>query len=157
MQDLAFSDKTQLARNKQPTPRITPRVKDAIDAMVERGIDMQQAAAETGLTTRAIRLAFDRPHVLAYYRAQCQVLRTAHRARNIHRLAEIRDADNNMPAVNAIKALEQLADTQTERTTHASPGVTIRIVNVSAVPQQQTHTTIEATADTNQSLTADDE
>jgi hypothetical protein len=147
MQDLAFADKSQLARNKQPQPRITPRVKAAIDAMVERGLDYAQAAAETGLTARNMRLALERPHVLAYYRAQCHVLRSARHARNIHRLAEIADAENNMPAVNAIKALEQLADEQSAKSTHASPGVTIRIVNVNATPAQQTQTTIDANID----------
>jgi hypothetical protein len=35
-------------------------------------------------------------------RADSTVLRSTERARNIHRLVEIRDAANNMPAVNAI-------------------------------------------------------
>jgi len=84
---------------------------------------------------------------MAYYKAQCQVLRVSHSARNIHRLAEIRDADNNMPAVNAIKALELIGDEQTNTKQTTSPGVTIRIVNVSATPQQHEQTTISANAD----------
>ena len=65
-QHVAFADNSHLARNKTPKPRITKRVKDAIDAIVERGIAYNEAAAESGLTTRAMRLALERPHVLQY-------------------------------------------------------------------------------------------
>ena len=134
--DLAFADNSQLTRNKQPPLRITRRVKAAIEAMVNSGAKLDDAAREAGMTTRALRLALQKPHVLAVYRAQCDVLRNAHRARNIHRLAQIRDAEDNMPAVNAIKALEQLGDEQTNKPNAPSPGVTIRIVNVTATPAQ---------------------
>ena len=147
MQDLAFADKSQLARNKKPPPRITKRVRDAIDAMVNDGADYQSAARSVGMSTYRLRLALQLPHVMAFYRAQCQVLRSAQHARNIHRLAEIRDADDNMPAVNAIKALEQLADEQQSKSSHASPGITLRIVNINATPAQQTQTTIDANID----------
>jgi len=145
--ELAFSDNSRLARNKTPTPRITPRVKQAIDAMVNDGADYQQAAKQVGLTSYALRLAFGKPHVLAHYKQQLKVFRDCRAARNIHRLCEIADADNNMPAVNAIKALEMLGDEQTNNKQTTSPGVTIRIVNVSATPQQHEQTTIEANAD----------
>jgi hypothetical protein len=61
------------------------------------------------------------------------VLRDSERARNIHRLVAIRDAANNMPAVNAIKALEQIDDEA--RGTSAmqrAPGLQIVVV---AAPQ----------------------
>lgn len=125
----AIADNTALARNKQPAPRITARVKAAIDYMVETGNDYQKAAAQAGLTTYALRLALDKPHVLNYLHKQKHVLRAARSIRNIHRLCEIADADNNMPAVNAIKALEQLSDETASKTVHAqAPGVTIVIV-----------------------------
>ena len=145
--ELAFSDKTALARNSVPPPRITARVKRAIEAMVNDGADYQQAAKQVGLSTYALRLAFAKPHVMAFYKTQCQVLRASTTARNIHRLCEIRDAENNMPAVNAIKALELIGDEQTTNKQTTSPGVTIRIVNVTATPQQHEQTTIEANAD----------
>ena len=134
--ELAFADNSRLARNKTPPLRITRRVKDAIDAMVELGLPYDKAAAEADLTPRAMRLALAKPHVIAYYKAQCQVFRASTTARNLHRLCEIRDADNNMPAVNAIKALELINDEQTTNKQTTSPGVTIRIVNVSAAPAQ---------------------
>jgi hypothetical protein len=75
------------------------------------------------------------------------VFRASTTARNLHRLCEIRDADNNMPAVNAIKALELINDEQTNTKQTTSPGVTIRIVNVAATPAQHEQTTITAKAD----------
>ena len=144
--ELAFADNSRLARNKTPPLRITRRVKDAIDAMVELGLPYDKAAAEADLTPRAMRLALAKPHVIAYYKAQCQVLRASTTARNLHRLCEIRDADNNMPAVNAIKALELINDEQTNTKQTTSPGVTIRIVNVATQPQhEQTNKLANAT------------
>ena len=140
--EVAFADNSRLARNKTPPLRITRRVKDGIDAMVEQGLDYQRAAAHVGMSTYRFRLALEKPHVQAYYRAQCQVLRASTTARNIHRLCEIRDAENNMPAVNAIKALEGISDEQTNNKQTTSPGVTIRIVNVTATPTQH-HTSQE--------------
>ena len=84
---------------------------------------------------------------MAYYKAECEVFRDCRRARNYQRLSEIADDQNNMPAVNAIKALlmDEYEQTNTKQT--ASPGVTIRIVNVSATPMQHEQTTISANAD----------
>jgi|SRR5215469_2248485 len=145
--ELAFSDNSRLARNKQPPLRITKRVRDAIDAMVEQGLDLKAAAEHGGMSTYRFRLALEKPHVNAYYKAQCQVFRASTQARNIHRLCQIRDAEDKMPAVNAIKALMGVDDEQTNNKQTTSPGVTIRIVNVSTTPQQHEQTTISANAD----------
>ena len=144
--DLAFADNTALARNKVPPPRITKRVRDAVDAIVERGLPYDQAAKLVGLSTYALRLALGKPHVAAYLQAQLKVLRGARGPRNFHRLCEIADADNNMPAVNAIKALEMIGDEQTTTKQTTSPGVTIRIVNVTAT-QPQRELTVDRTCD----------
>jgi len=145
--ELAFSDKTALARNKTPPLRISKRIKTAIGVMVEQGQDYQRAANHVGMSTYRFRLALEKPHIYAYYQAQLKVLRGARAARNFHRLCEIADADNNMPAVNAIKALEGIETEQTNNKQTTSPGVTIRIVNVAATPQQHEQTTISANAD----------
>jgi hypothetical protein len=60
---------------------------------------------------------------------------------NIHRLREIRDAADNMPAANAIKELEQISDEQLNKSAVSdSPHVTIRIVNVaSSAPSNKPH------------------
>jgi hypothetical protein len=67
-----------------------------------------QACKRAGFTERALYLALEKSEVAAYFNRGLQVLRVGERAANIHRLAEIRDAANNMPAVNAVKALEML-------------------------------------------------
>jgi hypothetical protein len=132
-QHVAFGDNSHLARNKTPKPRITKRVKDAIDAIVERGIAYNEAAAESGLTTRAMRLALERPHVLAYLRQQLKVLRDARAPKNFHRLCEIADAENNLPAVNAIRALELLSEEATVRRLDTpTPGVVLNIIHASS-------------------------
>jgi hypothetical protein len=58
---------------------------------------------------------------------------------NIHRLTQIRDAADNMPAVNAIKVLEMLGGEHSEQhSSNSQPGVVIRLVSVSATPAQHT-------------------
>jgi len=129
-QHVAFADNSKLARNKTPKPRITKRVKDAIDAIVERGIAYNEAAAESGLTTRTMRLALERPHVLAYLRQQLKVLRDARGPRNFHRLCAIADAADNLPAVHAIRALELLSEEATARRSDTpTPGVVLNIIS----------------------------
>jgi hypothetical protein len=131
---VAFADNTHLARNKTPPLRITKRVRDAVDIIVETGAEYQQAAAQVGLSTYALRLALAKPHVLAYLRGQLQVLRGAREPRTFHRLCAIADAQDNMPAVQALRTLQQLGDEQTNKPNAPLPGVTIRIVNVAQPP-----------------------
>jgi len=52
----------------KPPVGVTVKVADACRALVFEGLDLQQAAAKTGLTTRALRLALEKPGVLAYLR-----------------------------------------------------------------------------------------
>ena len=142
-QHVAFGDNSHLARNKTPKPRITKRVKDAIDAIVERGIAYNEAAAESGLTTRAMRLALERPHVLSYLRGQLKVLRDARTPRNFHRLCAIADAADNLPAVHAIRALELLSEDQAARRSDTpTPGVVLNIVHASSLVQPITPTKV---------------
>jgi hypothetical protein len=131
MSNVAFADHSHLARSRTPKPRITPRVKRAIDAIVETGADYQQAAAQVGLSTYALRLALSKSHVLNYLRQQLQVLRDARGPRNFHRLCEIADRNDTMPAVQALRTLEQVSD-EPLRTANAADarGVTIRIINI---------------------------
>ena len=145
--NVAFADNTALARNKPTTTRISKRVKDAVHHIVETGAAYNAAAQHVGMSTYRLRLALDKPHVVAFMRNRLKVLRDLRSPRNFHRLCEIADAENNMPAVNAIKALEQLGDEQTNKPNAATPGVTIRIVNITATPAQHEQTTIDAKAD----------
>jgi hypothetical protein len=139
-QHVAFAANPRERRNVTPAKRIGGRLKQALDLMVwgdgeRRYLPDNEAAAKAGLNVLTIRLALQRPHVLAYYREQREVLRARESPANIHRLCEIRDAADNMPAVNAIRALEQIGgDEQTNRPNTPSPGISIRIVNVASPP-----------------------
>lgn len=119
----------QIGRREASKPaKVTGRLKRALDLMVWDGKRDNDAAVETGMTVTAIRLALQRPHVRAYFREQMDVFRARESPRNIHRLCEIRDAANNMPAVNAVKALEQLGDGANGNSAGGamrSPGITI--------------------------------
>jgi hypothetical protein len=117
--NVAFADNSKLARNKRPPLRITRRIREAIDVMVERGLDFQAAAHEAKLTTRHMRMQLSKPHVIAYYREQCHVFR-----------ASTTEQTNN-------------------KQTNASPGVTINIVHGSVSGTRVAHdqTTIDAKAD----------
>lgn len=116
----------------KPDPANRPpsgRTKRALDLMVHDGLTDNEAAVQVGITVTAIRLAIQKRGVRAYLNEQREVSRARICARNMHRLAEIRDKADNMPAVNAIRLLEQLPDDaaivgQAQR----NPGVVI-IVN----------------------------
>jgi len=101
------------------------------------------------MTTSAVRKAFERPHVLDYVRKRRQMLLASVNARNIQRLAEIRDAADNMPAVNSVLALERMAgDASSTGGTGVShsPGITIQVVTVQSDERQPVKTTIDLTA-----------
>ena len=105
---------------------LTHAVRTAIDAMVYDRCTRAEACKRAGFTERALYLAFEKPEVAAYFNKALEVLRAGERPKNIHRLCEIRDAADNMPAVNAIKALMQLDDENAMRSTNApTPGVVI--------------------------------
>jgi hypothetical protein len=101
------------------------------------------------MTTHAVREAFAKPHVLEYVRKRRQMLLASVNARNIQRLAEIRDAADNMPAVNSVLALERMAgDASSTGGTGVShsPGVTIVINSGQSDERQPVKTTIDLTA-----------
>jgi len=116
------------------TKRVGKKLFHAIELIVFEGKELGEAAAEAGLTTYTLRQAFARPQVLAHLRERREVFRAAASGKNILRLCQIRDAENNMPAVNAIKALELIGDEQINKPNVPSPGVTIRIVQMNSPP-----------------------
>ena len=138
-QSVAFGANPRERKTVLPAKRIGGRLKQALDLMVwgdgeRRYFPDNEAAAIAGLNVLSIRSALHRPHVQAYYRAQCQVLRARESPACIHRLCEIRDAADNMPAVNAVKALMFDEYEQINRPNTPSPGISIRIVQVSSPP-----------------------
>jgi len=118
------------APTKSRPGRVTGKLAEAITLMVEEGARWDEAAVKAGLTVRNMRLALERPHVVAFLRARKQVFREAASTANIKRLCEIRDAANNMPAVQAIKLLEQIPDDNASSSKGLMPGFVVQIVNV---------------------------
>jgi len=116
--------------------RVTGKLYKAVEAMVWEGASRKQAAQAASLTDHGLRQALRRPHVLAFYLAECEVLRTSGKAKRLHRLEQLAEQDDNRnAAVAAIKAAEQLSDIDVAKSANTpTPGVTIRIVNVSSSP-----------------------
>jgi len=138
-QQLTFGANPRERKTVLPAKRIGGRLKQALDLMVwgdgeRRYLPDNEAAVIAGLNVISIRNALHRSHVQAYYRAQCQVLRSRESAACIHRLCEFRDAADNMPAVNAVKALMFDEYEQINRPNTPTPGISIRIVQVSSPP-----------------------
>jgi hypothetical protein len=99
------------ARNRSLPGRVTGKLHTAIAAMVWEGASRKEAAELAGLSDHGLRQALRRPHVLARYRAECEVLRVSGRAKRLHRLEQLATQDENRnAAVAAIKAAEQLGD-----------------------------------------------
>ena len=108
---------------------LTTAVRTAIDAMIYDRCTRAQACKRAGFTERALYLALEKPEVAAYFNRGLQVLRAGERVQNIRRLCAIRDAANNMPAVNAVKTLEMLDTAEAMRPANqTSPGIVIRFV-----------------------------
>lgn len=111
---------------------VTGKNRVAIDAMVHDGANRKQAASIAGITEKALYKALCKPHVKQYYNAQLEVLRTSARARNFHRLEEIRDQDENLTAaVHAIKTLEGEGSSRSTInmgvSVHLTPGIMVDI------------------------------
>jgi hypothetical protein len=118
----------------KPDPNNRPptgRTKQALDLMVHEGLTDNEAAVKVGITITAIRMAIQKRGVRAYLNEQREVSRARVCARNIHRLAEIRDKADNMPAIQAIKLLEQVddADAGAAGRVQRAPGVTVIVVS----------------------------
>lgn len=134
MSDLTTVDQKPANKRLQ----IRGKLLHALDAMVWEGLEFAQAAKTYNLSTVAMRKALGKPHIQAYLRAERVVLRESMSPRNIHRLREIRDAADNMPAVQAIRTLEGMADQQQSGTAKQSlPGLVVQI-NVASGPRQPT-------------------
>jgi hypothetical protein len=116
-------------RKRKSAPRMHAKTRQAIELMVWEGMTRNQAAQATGMNPKSLYHSFLRPWTKAFYREQLEVLRSSERARNIHRLVEIRDAADNMHAVQAIAALERLEDQpHSSGSAQRGPGLQIVIV-----------------------------
>ena len=136
MSDVAVTQPAadKLPRSETRIDQLTPRVRRAIELMIWEAKPCNEAAAEVGLTTRAMHLALQKPKVLAYLKAQQQVLRSSEGPASIHRIRTIRDAAENKPALDAaLYFLQDDEQQQRQSGVSASPGVTIRIVTINQV------------------------
>lgn len=112
-------------------PRVQGKLVLALKAMVWEGQDLQQAAATAGLTTHAVRLALERPHVKAFLREQKEVFRAHASSQNIHRAVHIRDtSDNAMAVMRAITYIDDKDDeAAASGAARRAPGLIVQIVN----------------------------
>src|SRR6516165_2780530 len=125
---------------------LTTAVRTAIDAMIYDRCTRAQACKRAGFTERALYLALAKAEVATYWNQALQVLRVGERASNIHRLCAIRDAANNMPAVNAVKALEMIDSAEAMRpASQTSPGIVIRFVTQAVTQAAQTAPIVDIT------------
>lgn len=129
-QALAVKDRSQPGR-------VTGKLKTAIDRMVWHGDKRADAAIAAGLSDHGLRAALKKQHVKGYWNAELTALREGERPRNVHRLAELRDQDENRnAAVAAIKTLEQLTDEGVAAGRHEqrTPGMVVVIVGGPSAP-----------------------
>jgi hypothetical protein len=144
MTDISISTpaKPPAITSKEAKPlKVTGKVKAAIDAMVWEGLKRDDAALQAGMKDNSLYVALRRPEVKAYYLAECEVLRTSGRARRIHRLEEMQEQNDNKAAVvNAILALEGMANDQAAANAQQSavPGVIVQIITQAPVKDVQT-------------------
>jgi hypothetical protein len=95
--------------------KVSGRLKRALDAMVWQRLPRDQAAVQAGMTDHSLREALRKPHVMAYYRGQCEVLRTSAIAENLHALMDVRDQrDNHAARVRAVQVLTQAPDSDAQ-------------------------------------------
>jgi hypothetical protein len=126
--DITLSRKAAAARVRSEPKRVTGRLKEACMLMAE-GMSYQEAAAATGMTTRGMRMALEKAHVIAFLRHQRQVLRASMSGQNLAALARVRDQTSNpLATVRAVQAIEQMdADQAHGRGVPASPGLVVII------------------------------
>lgn len=103
--------------------KVTGRMRVALEALVFDGLRVPEAAQVAGLQRSTLYGALHRPFYAQAYKDLLKVRRESERARNIHRLAEIRDQDSNMnAAVAATKALEGIEAKAPSVTVNVNPG-----------------------------------
>lgn len=106
--------------DKSRPKQVTGRLKAAIDLMTWQGKPYDEAAKAAGLTTRALRMALEKDHVLRYMRSQRRALLASEGPRTIIRLTELRENSTNMNAgVAACRTIMSIAAADEHR---AGPG-----------------------------------
>jgi hypothetical protein len=122
------------AQDRSLPGKVTGRLKRAIDAMVWQAASRKEAAEMAKMTDHSLRQALKRPHVMAYYVAECEVLRVSGRAKRLHQLEALAEqTENRNAAVAAIKVAEQIGDDPTRSAIgRSAPGLTIVVLPAGA-------------------------
>jgi hypothetical protein len=116
---------------------VTGKLRKALELMVYSGMSFDKAAQAVQLTTRAMRLALERPHVIRYLKEQKQVFRASVSSQNIFKLADIRDnSDNAMAQLGAIKVLEQIDNDTASNQRQSMPGFVILVAGSNVETKQ---------------------
>src|SRR5664280_1878224 len=89
------------AKGRTAPGRVTGKLRIAIERMVWYGDKRAAAAAFAGLTDHGLRSALRKGHVLGFLRSELALLKENERPRNVHRLAELREQDDNRNAAVA--------------------------------------------------------
>ena len=76
--------------------QISEPLKHALSLIVSDGLQMDEAAKQANISTRSLRLALKRKHVLAFLKEARQVFVEHISAQNPRRLAELRDQSVNL-------------------------------------------------------------
>jgi hypothetical protein len=91
--------------------RVSGKLKIALDAIIFEGAEMDASAKKAGITTRAVRLAMAKPHVIGYMRTQRATLVNELSASNVHHLRTMRaESPNQMVRLGAVRTIEDIAD-----------------------------------------------
>lgn len=145
MSDLSITtgDQRSTALAKEPAKRkqLGPKLRKVISLMVHEGMEMDKAARAANTSTRAIRKALERPHVLAYVKRTKEVFRASISSQNIFHAAKIRNKSGNaMAKLGAIKLLEGMSDEPNVTGTRSqAPGVVVVVVQPGAqAPEMHT-------------------
>jgi hypothetical protein len=129
------------ARDVSDKPRRIPKsVQLACLDMIHQGIDFVAAAKAHGIKPDTLRRHLTRIETLGFLRRERAAFRAALCSANEFYLAEIRaNSANAMAQTKAISILEQIDDEARARPARSgevpSPGVCIRILNITAVPE----------------------
>lgn len=119
-----------------PRKRIERRLAIALKAIVHQGQELVEAAATAGMTAPAVRLALERPHVIAFMKQQREILRQYVSAQNIHHARRMRnESENEMARLGAMKYIDSVDIKQAAANAGQSAGFVIVVNNnITAAP-----------------------
>lgn len=97
----------KVKRGQAKNLRVTGKVKAAIEAMVSQGLTRPEAAEAAGMTDHGLYVALTKPHVLAFFNEQMEVLRTAARPRALRKIIDLADdAESERVQLDAAKYID---------------------------------------------------